>query len=306
MVRFGRLVFPFFLSMGVAFGQLGNTTTDSGLKPYGSFHGGDIDTISLVNGKFDLHAPLVSWPQRGKLQFGFTIRYDSPRYSEDRDEPGTCGINQCTYWSEFDSAGVVVSPDVGYNIYQETKVINNVPNITYSVLEPDGATHVLVGSETGDATGYHWDQTNNIITDRKGVRYYLGTSSPSYFAGALPNAGAVSKVEDPNGNQITLGSNGYTDSIGRAIPNRVTTTDFSQCTGSLTTYSAQTWQVPTSQGGTATYKLCYAHFQLNFNLIPGLNHYAFTGYVTMLQSIVLPNGTACVPPQLEMEKAFVR
>jgi len=53
-----------------------------------TYHGGDIDTISLVNGKLDLHAPLISWPQRGKLNFGFTIRYDNPRYSETEDDPG--------------------------------------------------------------------------------------------------------------------------------------------------------------------------------------------------------------------------
>ncbi len=273
--------------------QSGNTTTESGLKPFGSYHGGDIDTISLVNGKLDLHAPLVSWPQRGKLGFGFTIRYLDPSYEEDRDIPGTCGTpgNPCTYWSTFDGGGVVVVPDFNYGIYQETKIVNNVANNTYSIVSPDGGSHVLIGSETGDATGLHWDSTNNIITDREGVRYYTGANNYSYFPGAFPLP--VNKVEDTNGNQITVGSSTYTDTLGRVIPKTYTvTTDYSNCSGPLPISSASTWTVPGPQGGQVTYKFCYVTFSLNFNLVPGQYHYPETSAVTMLQSIVLPNLTA--------------
>jgi hypothetical protein len=94
------------LAAPAASAQIGNPTTESGMKPYGSYHGGDIDTVALFNGKLDLHIPLVSWPQRGNLKFGFTIRYDDPRYTETRDEPGTCGTpgNPCYYLSNFAGA----------------------------------------------------------------------------------------------------------------------------------------------------------------------------------------------------------
>ena len=277
-----------------SFSQIGNTTTDTGMKPYGSYHSGDIDSLSFVNGKIDLHAPLISWPQRGKLRLGFTIRYDNPRYSETKDQAGTCGTtgNPCTYQSNYDSLGVVVTPDFGYNIYEEDKIVNGVAYPTYSVLSPDGSSHVLLGSETGDASGIHWDKTNNIITDREGIRHYLGASMHDFTAGQLPTSTATSKVEDSNGNQITLGSNGYTDSIGRVIPKRSSTTDYSQCTGPIAIYSAQLWQVPGPQGTNSTYNFCYVQIQLNFNLLTGLYHYPFNEYVTLLQSIVLPNGTA--------------
>jgi hypothetical protein len=33
---------------------------EQGIKPYGSYEGGDIDSISLVNGSLTLHVPLIS------------------------------------------------------------------------------------------------------------------------------------------------------------------------------------------------------------------------------------------------------
>lgn len=55
-------------------------TTEQGLKPYGSFHGGDIDSISMVNLKPNIHIPLLSYPQRGQLSLGFSIVYTNPVY----------------------------------------------------------------------------------------------------------------------------------------------------------------------------------------------------------------------------------
>ncbi len=46
---------------------------DTGLKPYGSFHGGDIDTVSMSQGGLSIHIPFLSYPQRGgklKLDLG--------------------------------------------------------------------------------------------------------------------------------------------------------------------------------------------------------------------------------------------
>jgi hypothetical protein len=53
-----------------------------GLKPYGSFHGGEIDTISLSTGNLSLQAPLLSYPQRGNLGLGFMIRYNNKAWQK--------------------------------------------------------------------------------------------------------------------------------------------------------------------------------------------------------------------------------
>src|SRR3989442_3328590 len=37
-----------------------------GLKPFGTYHGGDTDNVSITNGNLTLDIPLFSYPQRGE------------------------------------------------------------------------------------------------------------------------------------------------------------------------------------------------------------------------------------------------
>lgn len=46
---------------------------DTGLLPYQSYHGGDIDSINLENGNSVLHLPLIEFPQCGDLKFGYYL-----------------------------------------------------------------------------------------------------------------------------------------------------------------------------------------------------------------------------------------
>ncbi len=88
-MRVARLLLPTLSLFAVicvpsAFGQ---TTPDleEGMKPYGDFHGGDIDQVSLSSGKLVLNIPLVSYPQRGgKIKLGFGLRWQNitPRQRE--------------------------------------------------------------------------------------------------------------------------------------------------------------------------------------------------------------------------------
>jgi hypothetical protein len=40
-------------------------TFETGIKQFGSYQGGQIDTISLLQGGFTVDIPLISYPQRG-------------------------------------------------------------------------------------------------------------------------------------------------------------------------------------------------------------------------------------------------
>ena len=56
---------------------------DDGMRPYGSFHGGDIDSISLVGGNLNLHIPIISYPQRGgKLDVNYFLRLTSKNWEK--------------------------------------------------------------------------------------------------------------------------------------------------------------------------------------------------------------------------------
>src|SRR5258708_12008164 len=55
-----------------------NPNTDIGSQVAGSYHGGNLDSVSLANGNLSLHIPLISYPQRGKdLSLDFFIRYNN-------------------------------------------------------------------------------------------------------------------------------------------------------------------------------------------------------------------------------------
>jgi hypothetical protein len=48
-----------FAGIICAFGQAAN---EQGIKPYGSYHGGDIDSVNVSNGHLELRIPLLGHP----------------------------------------------------------------------------------------------------------------------------------------------------------------------------------------------------------------------------------------------------
>src|SRR5581483_901280 len=70
----------FFLAVLAAAPCLAQTSPnlEQGFKPYGSYQGGNIDSVSLTNGNVILHIPIVSYPQRGgKLRLNFMALYNN-------------------------------------------------------------------------------------------------------------------------------------------------------------------------------------------------------------------------------------
>ena len=76
-----------------------NVNEEQGMKPFDSFHGGDLDSISMTNGGLVLHIPLVSFPQRGNLDLSFSV-YASSKSWYMRVNPVECANpndpNGCT------------------------------------------------------------------------------------------------------------------------------------------------------------------------------------------------------------------
>src|SRR5215469_1426195 len=55
---------------------------EQGMKPYGSFHGGDLDHISMSNGNLFFHAGLTSYSQRGSsLAYPIMLQYNSENFN---------------------------------------------------------------------------------------------------------------------------------------------------------------------------------------------------------------------------------
>jgi hypothetical protein len=130
--------------------------------------------------------------------------------------------------------------------------------------------------------------------------------------GSFDAQGRMNGLVDSNGNQITVSSTGWTDSVGRVIPGSfdlnsayglyfdlvsgvgesqmmvsVPTSNLSSCPTGTTV--AREWDVP-AFGGTATYYLCYSNvtFQTNFGEANVTERSPITE--PFLSAIVLPNG----------------
>jgi len=169
-----------------------------------------------------------------------------------------------------------------------------------------------VGSwwESIDATGFRYNPSTGIITDSNGVRYSgggIGSAPGSNDVCADPNFlcyNLASSREDPNGNEITFAAGkfgtlgdgtggGWTDTLGRFIPVAASTSNLSGCNGSLPITSAYVWNLPGPSGGASVVKLCYATVALSFGT-SGSRSAVFKLNASMLQSVLLPNGTSWI------------
>jgi RHS repeat-associated protein len=267
--------------------QAGN---EQGIKPYGSFHGGDIDARNVSNGHLELRIPVLSYPQRGtSLKLTFVARFHNAVWNEHTDCVPTTNI--CIHTWEFDrQPGVQVANENGSPFVDQQLVSGgNDPVYSYSVRMADESQHPLGNLsgaifETVDATGIKWDSSTQTVTMPNGVRY-------------VGIFGSTPILEDTNGNQIVFNGSTVTDTMGRNIPPATSTQDYLGCTGSLATSSATLWTVPGANGGSNTIKFCYAQVKIYTHHWTLKNTSTNTyiepnGLYSMLQSIVLPDQTA--------------
>jgi hypothetical protein len=63
-----------------AFGQVSNDP-GLGISPTGVYDGSSFESVSLENGNVALHIPLLTYPQRGKLNFSFSIYFNRPTWT---------------------------------------------------------------------------------------------------------------------------------------------------------------------------------------------------------------------------------
>src|SRR6266850_2014233 len=319
-MRAAFVVFTCFLVITIPVCAQSNGSLENGINPYGSYHGGNIDTVSMTNGNLFLHIPLLSYPQRGgKLTLDFFIRFNAKNWYTSFTcfaSSGTC-FGRWFRDDRYGMNGVEVAKD--QTLYFKSDVVQvkmQTGGQTFtsdvslrSAVSPDGSSH-LVGQSSSvfsnifpavDGSGYTPLGFTHVI-DRNGVRY-------KQIIFGNPPTGAGTETQDPNGNKITVSPSGWTDTLGRFIPGSLTgpggfafdlmpgieTTNLAGCKSG--TVAARVWNVPAFNGSTATYKLCYGNipFQTNFNVHTVKPNFAAeeaSGTIRMLHQIVLPNVTS--------------
>jgi RHS Repeat len=324
----GALFVGTLFAISSMYAQTGPAPTladELGFTPYQSYHGGDVDSVNLSNGRVMIHAPLISYPQRGgllKQSFSLGNGSNALQVQEDCSVPPDCLFhwNVGTLKSQTGSVSAAVA------IIDDQSLSGGVVQVKGNILPggyhnyyyygrisaSDGTSH-LVGQTSGvwetintnltnstfrtiDGTGYtsSVDSVGNwTMTDSMGIKYYQGGA-----AGTQPPT--VWK-EDPNGNQITRTTGGLIDTLGRNIPYTTTTVDSTSCPQGgtlLPISSAYLWTLPGLNGGTFQIKFCNALVTVN---IPNLTlsdnfvyNYPISPHgISTLQSVVFPaNNTA--------------
>ena len=271
-------VLPFFpvLFFLMAVPSLAQESDDlqQGIKAYGTYRGGDIDSVSMTSGSLNVKIPLVSYPQRGKLRLGYSLLYNGNKNYRSKT---TCVLDSCTqYWIRLSSGSVAAVSDDGFTT--KTTHIQENPSQGFNInalVSPDGANHTMAtlssgSSEAVDATGISSNMNGILAAD--GVKY-----------------GQSSMLEDPNGNQL-----GSTDTVGRTIPTPPlgSSNGAGNCpTGPLPVYGNATWTVPGPNGGTSTFLFCFVQISVvySYDITDGTQ---VNRTFLFLQTVVLPNGTA--------------
>jgi RHS repeat-associated protein len=301
-----------------------NPNEEQGLKPYDTFHGGDLDSSSMTSGGVALHIPLASFPQRDNGELSFMVSSSNKQWYVKPAKFDRSG-NQTSppQWSPMPNTGVqiVSSTDWWLNTCSmaEPSDPNNPGAPTLydwfdSVSSPDGSSH-LFGDQgavfggpvypmrSADATGLLRPDAQTLILSN-GTRYtYPGSGNCSSPYRRIRGGVQATSVTDANGNQITVSPSGWTDTMGRFIPGSassavqgiqpgVATTDLSKCPSGTT--SAHIWNVPgisTLNGGVRTFYFCYSNFQLSTNFTSGNATNYGPASNSLLSAVVLPDLT---------------
>jgi RHS repeat-associated protein len=276
-----------------AYGQSPTPDAQQGLVPYGSFQSGDIDQVNLATGNVFARIPLVSYPQRGgKLKLSFSAVANNKGW-----RIYTNPTSHLQNWAYSGYPGVSVVPDQSiiftgqHGTYTDDTGLKTTiqwVNATTS----DGAVHELMSTILFRGV-YHSTDASGLSAnaDRDGLVYSGGSIA------AFPGASYVpGNVTDPNGNEVTYGASGWTDTIGRVVPGYASATSTAPGLSSNTTncptgtLSAIVWNLPAYNGTTSPIKFCYANYSFQTNF--GRSGVAEAGgTASLIKAIVLPNLT---------------
>src|SRR5260370_4984458 len=93
-----RVVMLLAVTLGVQRAQAqDDPALETGAKPFGTYHGGNIDSVDLLNRSLNVDIPLISYPQRGgKLKLDFLLHYHNS---------GATGTQSCTDTGVCTSSG---------------------------------------------------------------------------------------------------------------------------------------------------------------------------------------------------------
>ena len=210
-----------------------------GLQPYATYHGGDLDQVSILNGGLTVRIPLMSYPQKGALSLSYSVIFNSFGFqdvaqcitSEGYNGPVATDPehNGCTYTLEqiptalpgsFPMSPRLVADQtlmaVGLAVKEPLQTAQPPLDGRFYVVSSDNAEHPLAPTVNGyrsiDESGYLFTPANApaVGTNMSGPLPpdTVGTQTPYRADGTIVDSHGIvytyNSVSDPDGNTISI------------------------------------------------------------------------------------------------------
>jgi RHS repeat-associated protein len=263
-----------------------------GMSPSATYHGGDFDFVDMVTGRLHLEIPLiVDHSQRGNLNFTYSLTYTSSgSWVVGENAKGQYQIEPPAYGVASPGVGNEEALTPGAHRYRDPSS----GDTFYEYYASDGAggQHPLGFTSGNGATG-----TSTLESiDGSGVGATWSAKSASYQTNKsgvqwLPAGFPV----DPNGNELSPGNSGTTDTMGRFWTTTNGSSDVSGCptkSGYPVPHWSMIWTVPGPANvgnGIRTFKFCYAFYAIQTNFPIGIQYNS--PQTSLMTGVVLPDGT---------------
>src|SRR5260221_2727019 len=120
---------------------------EQGLRPYGSYHSGDIDNVNLSNGNLSVQKGLWQVPQRGKLDLDYFFTTNNKNYFINQMCDPTSGC--FNYWDVRGDLSVSITNSQAVFLDVQTVVVGesggqpSLFDYIYTVITPDGGSHKI-------------------------------------------------------------------------------------------------------------------------------------------------------------------
>lgn len=281
-----------------SFCQMAFNPERTGVIPYGTYEGTNLDKIDMSNGRVYLSIPLYALSQKGSLTLSFSaIVSGATTYNA---QQGPCNQTTCQYNYELPTSNL--TNNIGPNLIfdQSLRLLSVTPTPTHfiqasyesgegetenSYMETQYIHRVMDGAGNLHYLGYDPSTNYETLRSADGSGYLEQLSDPNGYkdgaTGPIYDAKGIrydsTGITDPNGNHITYtsSSNIITDSLGRSVPLPWTGTAvaISNCPNlnnpNQPVTSAIEWDVPgpTDVGGTVKYYFCYTTFYYHTNFL---------------------------------------
>jgi YD repeat-containing protein len=283
-VRIAKITFLFFslAVSGITYAQAVSTES-LGIVPGGSYQSSKVDAVNVQNGNAVIRIPLFSLPQLGQLSLSYSIvanttawqatYYCDPSYTTcsyyyyTTADPGT-GDTQVNLGASIVLDQEYFVPSNSALIFNPCGNCNDIAT-SYWVEDSTKALHPLFYDATDhtqlrsiDGTKFLYSPASGSLTDSQGIKHYTATDM---------SGNQVPTISDADGNAITFGSGGITDSVGRTITGSSISSSTTGCPdlSSQATYQpavgSSQLTVPGPNGKNAAYLICYATIAIHTN-----------------------------------------